>query len=134
MGQVERAVVLLAEDDPAQREVLDEVLTFEGFRVIGAESSDEAIAKLSEKPDVVLLDVMGVLTAEFASALERTEQRPAVILVSGHHTLDAIAESVQADAFLAKPYGLESLLTTLGRVLEARRARKAPAFAPACVG
>lgn len=126
MGRGERAVVLLAEDDAAQREVLQEVLEYEGFRVLCASDDSELLEQLPANPDVVLLDVVGVLTPQVAQAIAMHPRRPSTILVSGHHQVPKLAERLRADAFLAKPYELEALLSTIGAALERRRAGLSP--------
>jgi two-component system response regulator MprA len=114
-----RKVVLLAEDDPEQRDVLQEVLEFEGYRVRVAASPGEVLAQLREGPDVVLLDLMGVASPEVMEALARDDRRPAVLLVSADPALAAVAGGLDVDGFLCKPYDLEALLGRLTELLDA---------------
>lgn len=50
--------ILLAEDEVFIRELYDRVLTQEGFRVICAVDGEDAMSKLHENPDLILLDIM----------------------------------------------------------------------------
>ena len=125
-----RKVVLLAEDDPQQREVLQEVLEYEGYQVLLASAPAEVLAQLGEGPDVVLLDVDGVTSPEVARALD-SSKRPAIILVSADPGLPSIARTLGADGYVSKPYDLEELLRGVGtlagngpgKLLSARAAR-----------
>ena len=51
--------ILVVDDSPTERLALTEVLSRNGYRVVTAESGEEAIAKSqSEKPDLILMDVV----------------------------------------------------------------------------
>ena len=78
--QVTGAQVLIVDDDPVMGELLDALLTVEGYRVTRAHSGEEALQVAREgtpKPDVVLCDIQmpGMRGGELAKALaaERTE-------------------------------------------------------------
>jgi two-component system response regulator (stage 0 sporulation protein F) len=106
-------VVLLAEDDRDQREILLEVLAFEGYRVLSADGPDQVLARLREGPDIVLLDLRGTASPEVMEALASAPRKPFVYLVSADPQLPAIAEELRVDGFLSKPYDLDELLRTL---------------------
>src|SRR5204862_7232000 len=110
------ALILLAEDDEAQREVLVEVLEVEGYRVLSASSPGEVLVALEQSPALVLLDLMGVASPQVMSALRALHQRPALVVMSGDASLPAVAERLGADGYLTKPYDLAELL---GRVRNA---------------
>ncbi len=51
--------LLVVDDIPANVRVLADILTFNGYRVVTAGGGREGLEKVaSEKPDLVLLDVM----------------------------------------------------------------------------
>jgi CheY-like chemotaxis protein len=53
------AKILVIEDDPDYRAVLDEILTPEGYRVVTASSGAEGLRRVTEeRPDLIILDVM----------------------------------------------------------------------------
>jgi CheY-like chemotaxis protein len=55
----EGAKILVVEDDPDYRAVLEEILSSEGYRVVTAASGDEGLKKVvDEHPDLIVLDVM----------------------------------------------------------------------------
>ena len=122
-----RKVVLLAEDDPVQQEVLQEFLEYEGYRVVVAPGPDEVLLGLAEAPDVVLLDLVGVFSPEALRALHEAEPRPAVLLVSADPKLSEVAAALGVDGYLAKPYDLGELLARVEQALQ----RQQPAMAAA---
>ena len=112
------ALILLAEDDEAQREVLVEVLEVEGYRVLSASGPNEVLAGLGKNPALVLLDLVGVASPQVMSALRGVAKRPALLVMSGDGSLPDVAERLGADGYLTKPYDLDDLLA---RVREALR-------------
>ncbi len=50
--------ILIAEDDPASRELLNELLGADGYQVVLAVDGRDALAKLQEQtPDLMLMDI-----------------------------------------------------------------------------
>ncbi|MBI3185999.1 MAG: response regulator transcription factor [Myxococcales bacterium] len=130
MERPRKEVVLLAEDDPDQVEILSELLSYEGYRVLSAEAPEEVLEQLSLQPDVVLLDVLGASSPAVFRAVAKMRPRPALILVSADHRLPQLAEQVRADAYVPKPYELPDLLATLRAVIEARASAEEAMSAP----
>ncbi len=59
MSSAEQPLVLLVEDEPAQREVLSYNLEAEGYRVAQAHDGEEAMLMVDEElPDLIVLDWM----------------------------------------------------------------------------
>jgi DNA-binding response OmpR family regulator len=121
MGREGKGLILLAEDDPDQSDVLSEFLEAEGYGVLVATNALEVMEKLSSLPDVVLLDLNGVSSPAVFSALRKLPMRPALVLISADCRLSDVAGQVGSDAFLEKPYDLGELLLTVEAVLEARQ-------------
>src|SRR5579875_3146858 len=75
MGQqVEQTQVLVVDDDPIMGELLDALLTVEGYRVTRALSGDEALQVAragTTRPDVILCDIQmpGMRGGELARTL-----------------------------------------------------------------
>jgi DNA-binding response OmpR family regulator len=121
MDGTTKGLVLLAEDDPDQSELLIELLQNEGFQVLHAENSLQVVRHLTEQPDVVLLDLVGVSSPAVFSAVDAMYLRPALVLLSADSRLAERAQAHGADAYLSKPYDLAELLNTMREALEGRR-------------
>src|SRR5947207_15122476 len=58
--------ILIVDDSPTDRQFFMETLSKQGYQVVTAENGDEAIAKSkSEKPDLILMDVVLPVTNSF---------------------------------------------------------------------
>jgi PAS domain S-box-containing protein len=126
--RVERTVApILICDDEARLAALTAGLLREfGFEVITVQSGSEALGAVASHPiDVVILDVSlpGEDAREIVAQL-RSRGRVSVILSSGYAEEDidpALLQDSVVKSFLAKPYGVETLVDTIDRVrLEVR--------------
>jgi CheY-like chemotaxis protein len=118
-----RLRVLLAEDHPANRAVMELVLGLIDADLCAVENGAEAVAAYRTEPfDVVLMDlqmpVMDGLTAiREIRALERSGRRPRTPILAV--TANALAEHVAAaaaagaDRHIAKPIVAETLLSAI---------------------
>jgi CheY-like chemotaxis protein len=111
-----RPTVLVVEDEVLIRMMMSESLRQAGCEVLEAGSADEAFDVLAAPngPDVLITDVRMPGTIDgLELAFHARKARPGlkVVITSGH----APAQNTDglADAFLAKPFALESLV---GRV------------------
>ena len=109
-----RPAVLVADDDPAQRQEISEYLTRLGVRVLEAEDGIEAVAQIDRySPALAVMDIRmplcdGIRAAEIALSLS---PRTLVILMSGHPEELRRAEASGCGAYtlLQKPFGLSRL-------------------------
>ncbi|MBN9507692.1 MAG: response regulator [Alphaproteobacteria bacterium] len=104
-----RPSVLLVEDEFLIRLTLAEALADEGFDVIEAENSAEALALLRAHPDLALLltDLHladGLSGAELAHAARQVAPQLPVIFMSGRPDSAPAMASAPGAAFVAKPY------------------------------
>ena len=116
------ATVLVVDDEFGIVDVLETILTDEGYRVLTACNGKQGLVRLAEqKPDVVLSDFMmpilggdGMLRA---MAAVPDYQRIPVIMMSSLGE-DVIAEKCGGyAAFLHKPFRLAAVLGIVARVL-----------------
>jgi DNA-binding response OmpR family regulator len=112
--------ILVVEDDAAMRLLCRVNLELDGYRVLEAETVDAAAEHAAnEEIDVVLLDIrLGEGLRSGLGLLERLpgERRPAVVLVTGSVDLGELASPTGVDAVLSKPFALEELTRTVGRL------------------
>ncbi|PAP77183.1 sigma-54-dependent transcriptional regulator [Rubrivirga marina] len=114
--------VLIADDEPAIRRTLREILEFEGYGVEEAADGDEALDKAREGVDLVLLDIKMPKRdgMEVLQALHDAESTVPVVMISGHGTVETAVEATQLGAvdFLEKPPDLNRLLVTVRGALD----------------
>lgn len=115
--------ILVAEDDRAQRELLEEVFELEGYETLTAATPLEVLGQLVARPDVILLDVVGITSPELRATLRSMPDRPAILMVSGDPRLATVAEWLGADGYVAKPYDVHDLLDAVLRALAIRAGR-----------
>lgn len=115
--------VLVVDDNEALRENLAECLVDEGYDVSAAEDGAEALALLERGPPpaIVVLDLVmpGIGGRDLVARIrEDPRLREVRVIVTSGLASAAGATETGADAFLAKPFGLDDLLEAL-RAVEA---------------
>jgi CheY-like chemotaxis protein len=116
--------ILVVDDDDSICDVVDAVLTDEGYEVICARNGGHALRLLQERaPALVIFDlVMPDQDGEaFITACRRVPNGAAPMIVfSGMPYLDQIAAQIGADGFLPKPFDLMDLFDAVQAALAAR--------------
>jgi len=122
--------ILVVDDEPDIRALVQEILEDEDYAVAAAENGDAARHALRDRrPDLILLDIWmpdldGIsLLKEWA----KDEGLPCpVIMMSGHGTVETAVEATRLGAydFLEKPLSMAKLLLTVERALEADKLHK----------
>ena len=123
------ALILVVEDDPRLRALLQRYLGENGFRVTAAEHAAEAREKLRFlQPDLMVLDVTmpGESGLSLTESLRREKQEvPILLLTARGAPEDRIAGfEAGADDYLAKPFEAKELLLRIRALL--RRAAQPP--------
>ena len=122
--------ILVADDNPANAELLSRLLTPLGHEVRSAFNGEEALQRLHEEPfDLLLLDVMMPVMDGFA-ALEKVKSEPAlrhlpVLMITSLDELDSAARCIELGAadYLTKPFDNVLLHARVRSCLEAKRLR-----------
>jgi len=117
--------VLIVDDEPVQRRILEEVVKRAGFTAETVDSGDAALAKL-EKPDnriaIVLLDLImpGMDGYELLEQMKRLPTRPPVIVMTAHGSIDTAINAMRAGAvdFVVKPVSPERLEVSMKNALK----------------
>ena len=116
--------ILVVEDEPGLRMVIESVLTGAGYRVVTAVDGDEALALALADPrlQLILTDVrlpkkdgMQLLSELMKTAPERT-----VVVMSAYGSIEMAVTALQAGAyhFLSKPFGKDVLLHVVAKAEE----------------
>lgn len=119
-----RERILVIEDEPDIREVVEFNLRREGFRVSGAETAEEGFEKIqSEFPDAVLLDLMlpGMSGLELCRKLKNDPDLRAipVIMVTAKDDVDDVVAGLEAgaDDYVSKPFSPRVLIARVKAVV-----------------
>ena len=125
---VQQPCVLLVEDEGAQREVLTYNLESEGFRVVGAETGDEAMLLVAEEaPDLMVLDwmlpnVSGIEVCRRVKADPGTRHIPIIMLSARSDEGDRVRGlETGADDYVVKPYSVVELMARVRTQLRRTR-------------
>ena len=121
-------MVLVVEDEPAQREVLSYNLEAEGFRVACAGDGEAALMLVAEEqPDVIVLDwmlpnVSGIEVCRQLKMRSETRGVPVIMLSARSEEVDRVRGlETGADDYVVKPYSVVELMARVRAQL--RRAR-----------
>lgn len=112
--------VLLVDDEPLILKILSIKLKACGYKVVTAGTGASALEMLAAaEPDIMLLDVVmpGMSGLEVLARLRRTSDLP-VIVSSANVANHTSAMQAGANAFMPKPFDLEKLVATIGRLLD----------------
>ncbi|MFT3926162.1 MAG: response regulator [Myxococcales bacterium] len=127
-GRSHRATLLVVDDEPQIREVIQTMLSEGGFLVKTAETGSEALAQLADEPvdlvctDLVMPDMTG---AALIDEVRKVHPRLPVVVCSAYGSdADVSRRVTSGDAwFLAKPFTRTDLLEVVERALAAQRKR-----------
>ncbi len=127
--QTQPATILVADDEPAVRNLLEMVLGSDGHTVVTVSDGKEALAYLKDNtPDLLVLDVnmpflSGIEVCSRVKRIRRFQHTPVVILTAmqDQRTRDE-ALSVKVDLFVNKPLTGKNFRKTVQDLLEQSRA------------
>jgi DNA-binding NtrC family response regulator len=115
--------VLVVDDDPTQRRLIQAVLEREGFAVAHAENGDAAIERLASGAtvDVVLLDLVmpGMSGQDTLAEMRVRGFAQPVIVLTATGGIDTVVQAMQAGAvdFFVKPAAPERILVSIKNAL-----------------
>ena len=118
--------ILIADDEPHIRRILQTVLEMAGFEVDLRRDGSDALeaVKGDEHYDLILLDIMmpgatGLEVLEQIRGIERLKSTPVVILTAKGQDADRQAAlSLGANDFLTKPFSPKKLLARITEILD----------------
>jgi two-component system, OmpR family, phosphate regulon response regulator PhoB len=113
-------IVLVVDDEPAQRAMLTYNLESEGYRTVCASDGEEALLAVSEQePDIILLDWMlprlsGIEVCRQLKSRNSTRSIPVIIVSARTEEEDRVRGlETGADDYVVKPYSMNELLARL---------------------
>ena len=114
-------LVLVADDEQRITKLVSMALTAEGFRVVTANSGEEALAKAEEvRPDIVLLDIVmpDLDGMEVMRQIRERRSVPVILLTAKGSASDkAKGLDLGADDYIGKPFQLDELAARVRAVL-----------------
>jgi adenylate cyclase len=119
--------VLVVDDQPANRRLLDAILSPRGYRVLLRASGEEALATLGQDDvDLVLLDILmpdldGHDVCRSIRADERTAYLPVVMITASGEQQRLTALESGADDFVTKPFNQAELLARVASLARIKR-------------
>jgi len=121
-----RSHLLVVDDEAGIRESLSSILRDEGYRVEAVGSAEEALARAAVGDiEVVLLDVWlpGMDGLEALSRMQAIQRPPAVIMISGHGTIETAVRATKLGAFdfIEKPLSIEKIIVLVHNAVLQRR-------------
>jgi len=119
------ASILIIDDEAAIRESLATLLEMEGYEVESAETGEQGLARLGDRPfDLVLLEfaLPDRNGAEVLRDIRDRDPQLSVIMITAYGTVENAVTAMQAGAtnFIQKPWDNEKLLADV-RAAVARR-------------
>jgi DNA-binding NtrC family response regulator len=117
-----RKSILVVDDEKSQREILEMILSGEGYDVTTASSGEAAMKFVADRRfDLVLTDLKmtGMSGLDLLKQLTDFDKSIIVLLLTAHGTVDSAVDALRLGAFdyLQKPYDREKLLETISRAL-----------------
>lgn len=112
--------ILLVDDDVELTDLLAKILQLTGFEVDVANNGEEALEKLNESHQLVLLDVMiPVLNGiETLKKIRQTSNIPVMMLTARGQEIDrVIGLELGADDYLPKPFNDRELVARIKAIL-----------------
>ncbi|UTV27917.1 response regulator [Photobacterium atrarenae] len=116
--------ILLVDDDTELTALLTDILELEGFTVIAAHNGEQGLAKVDDRIDLILLDVMMPVMngTEMLRRLREQHQTPVLMLTAKGEEIDRVLGlELGADDYLPKPFSDRELLARMRAILRRTR-------------
>src|SRR2546423_11376864 len=126
MANSKHGTILVIDDEEIMRDILETLLTREGYEVRLASSGAEGLEIARALPiDAALVDIMmpgldGIATLD---ELKRIDEDLAVVMITAYGSIESAISAMKAGAFdyITKPFKNEEVLVVLRNAIERRR-------------
>ena len=113
--------ILLVDDDPNIRQLVNLYLEKEGFEVSMADRGDTALAQFKQSPpNLMLLDLMlpGMDGWQVCREVRKTSNVPIIMLTAKDETFDKVLGlELGADDYIVKPFDMKELVARIKAVI-----------------
>jgi two-component system cell cycle response regulator len=118
--------ILIVDDAPDTLDIIQKLLSFEGYEVILATTGEEGVKKVKEeKPDVVLMDISlpGINGTEALKRIRTINPIQSVIMLTAFATVENAIHALKEGAsdFVKKPFENEHLIHIVNQALQKSR-------------
>src|ERR1700677_387057 len=125
----EKAAILVVEDEPKMRRLLELQLAEEGFHARTAPDAETGLQILNSEPfDVVVTDfkLPGMSGLEFLHAVKRVNANLPVVIMTAYGTVESAVDAMKAGAsdYVLKPFSLAELVLVIRKELASHQLRQ----------
>jgi DNA-binding NtrC family response regulator len=127
MSETQAKTILVVDDEPEIRKLVTAMLTRNGYRVLTADSGENAVRLFRNNPgvDLLLTDVVapGMSGPMIADEIAAIRPDVKVVFMSGYDNTQVVQRYVVEKGYslLIKPFTMEQLGKMIARVLEGNR-------------
>src|SRR5512137_757869 len=126
---MKKQTILLIDDDPSLRRVIEYSLVESGYAVVPAASGEEGLGLFQKGPcDAVITDITmpGMSGLEVLTKVRQADPNVPVIIITAYGTIESAVSAMRQGAFdyITKPFNRDELRFTLERALKMRRLEK----------
>ncbi len=126
MAITRRGTILVVDDEEIMREILETLLTREGYDVKLASSGEEGLELARALPfDAAVVDIMmpGMNGIETLDELRRLDEDLAVVIITAYASIESAISAMKSGAFdyITKPFKNEEVLVVIRNAMERRR-------------
>ena len=120
-----REKILIVDDQPAELEMMQEILDREGYETVAVGSGEEALQLASQAFDLLLTDIvmphMGGL--ELIRAFQEVSPETVPVLITGYASIETARAAIQHGAYdyIVKPFDRAELCTAVAKALERKK-------------
>lgn len=122
--------ILVVDDSASVRQLLQDYLTQQGFRVVTAANGQEALYEARHtNPDLILLDIMmpKMDGFDFLRHYRKEKQTPVIVITAKEEETDAVLGlELGADDYVIKPFRMRELVSRVRAVLRRGEAAADP--------
>jgi two-component system response regulator PilR (NtrC family) len=121
-----KGTILVVDDEEIMREILETLLTREGYDVRLASSGEEGLELARALPfDAAVVDIMmpGINGIETLDELRRLDEDLAVVIITAYASVESAISAMKSGAFdyITKPFKNDEVLVVIRNAMERRR-------------